>query len=180
MSWYFRVLKKYAVFAGRARRKEYWIYNLINLLILVVLDIADPAKQSPTTSLGPLAAVYVLATFLPSLGVLVRRLHDTGRSGVWVLLGLVPIIGSLIVLVFTIQDSEPGQNQYGANPKMPNPITSAGSVTPAEYSSQTMRSMAAAMPASPPSTQQVVAYCAHCGMPLAAANTACATCGNPT
>ena len=108
MKWYFAVLQKYIVFEGRARRQEYWMFMLVNFIISLVLA---------AVSLGVLETVYGLAIFLPSLGVSFRRLHDTGRSGLWLLLGLIPIIGALVLLYFFIQDSEPGTNQYGPNPK---------------------------------------------------------------
>jgi uncharacterized membrane protein YhaH (DUF805 family) len=118
MHWYFDGLKRYAVFSGRARRKEYWFYQLFNCLFvgaLLVVDAMTRMKGKP--SLGLLSGLYVLATLLPSLGVLVRRLHDTNRSAWWILIGFIPLIGPLIMLVFTLQDSEPSANQYGPNPK---------------------------------------------------------------
>lgn len=116
MEWYLAVLKKYVEFTGRASRKEYWMFVLFNVIISVALSIlgmlvAGQNGQSALTSL------YSLAVFLPSLGVTVRRLHDTGRSGWWILIGLVPLVGWLILLYFTIQDSHPGTNEYGPNPK---------------------------------------------------------------
>jgi len=108
MNWYLAVLKKYVVFSGRARRKEYWMFTLVNVIVLVLLAVLK---------LNALYGLYSLAVLLPSLAVLVRRLHDTGRSGWWFLIGLVPLIGGIILLVFRVQDSKPGENQYGANPK---------------------------------------------------------------
>lgn len=119
MNWYLEVLKKYAVFNGRARRKEYWYYTLFNLIISVVLAVIDSVTGgfSTTTGIGLLGGIYGLAVLIPSLAVLVRRLHDTERSGWWLLIALIPIIGPLVLLVFLVQDSKPGQNQYGENPK---------------------------------------------------------------
>jgi uncharacterized membrane protein YhaH (DUF805 family) len=120
MNWYFEVLKKYAVFSGRARRKEYWMFFLFNIIIALVLVFIDGATglaRGSGIGLGPLYGLYVLATLIPSIAVLVRRLHDTNRSGWWLFLSLVPLIGGIAILVFMCQDSQQGENQYGPNPK---------------------------------------------------------------
>lgn len=123
MEWYIKVLKNYAEFEGRARRKEYWMFTLINFLIVMGLQavLFSVAGMNPESSLGLLLSgilgIYSLGVFIPSLAVGVRRLHDTGRSGWWLLIGLVPVIGFIVLLVFLVQDSQPGSNQYGANPK---------------------------------------------------------------
>ena len=112
MSWFIEVLKKYAVFSGRARRKEYWMYTLFVVIIYAVLLGIGIAIKTPI-----IAIVFYIAILLPSLAVGVRRLHDTGRSGWWLLFGLVPLVGGITLLVFTCTDSKPGPNQYGPNPK---------------------------------------------------------------
>jgi uncharacterized membrane protein YhaH (DUF805 family) len=112
MDWYLGVLKKYAVFEGRARRKEYWMFVLFNLIVSVVLSILGRFA-----GLIVLSWIYSLALFIPSLAVSIRRLHDTNRSGWWILITLIPIIGAIILLVFLVQDSDPQENQYGSNPK---------------------------------------------------------------
>lgn len=112
MNWYIDVLKKYAVFNGRARRQEYWMFFLFNFIIAVLLGVIDAVL-----GIGFLSTLYALAVLLPSLGVAIRRLHDTGRSGWWVLISLIPLIGFIILIVFFVQDSQPGTNEYGANPK---------------------------------------------------------------
>jgi len=119
MNYYLEVLKKYAVFDGRARRKEYWFFTLFNLIAMIVLGVIDSVTGSfnPTVGLGLLSGLYVLAVLLPGIGVSIRRLHDTNRSGWWILISLIPIIGPIVLLVFLVLDSHPGQNQYGANPK---------------------------------------------------------------
>ena len=109
MRWYLEALRKYAVFSGRARRQEYWMFVLINLVITVVL--------SRLGSLAVLSGIYALGMILPSLAVGVRRLHDTGRSGSWLLIVLVPVVGGLVLLYFNVLDSQAGENQYGPNPK---------------------------------------------------------------
>ncbi|UCQ26610.1 DUF805 domain-containing protein [Edwardsiella tarda] len=119
MSWYLEVLKKYAVFNGRARRQEYWNFALFNLIISITLAVIDivTGNFSQEVGIGLLGGIYALVLFIPSIAVLVRRLHDIGRSGWWFLIILVPLIGAIVLLVFTVQDSKPGQNQYGVNPK---------------------------------------------------------------
>ena len=145
MHWYLEVLRKYAEFSGRARRSEYWFFALFNILISIGLGIIDVAIIGPvgnltmpmgsgmggmggmggTSGMGTppmmgislLTSLYNLAVLVPSIAVAVRRMHDTGRSGWWVLIVFVPIIGGIIFLIFALQDSEPSSNQYGANPK---------------------------------------------------------------
>ena len=113
MKWYLDVLKKYAVFSGRARRKEFWMFTLINFIIIVVLSVIDGLVGSP----GIICLIYNLAVLIPCIAVTFRRLHDTGRTGWWILISLIPLIGAIVLLVFTVQDSKPGENQYGPNPK---------------------------------------------------------------
>jgi uncharacterized membrane protein YhaH (DUF805 family) len=120
MNWFMDVLRnKYATFEGRARRKEYWFYVLFYVLVFCVLAFVDGliGTFSEEAGLGLISGLFVLATLVPSLAVTVRRLHDTDRSGWWVLIGLIPIAGDLVLLVFTVMDSQPGANQYGPNPK---------------------------------------------------------------
>ncbi|WP_404954173.1 DUF805 domain-containing protein [Streptomyces sp. 147326] len=113
MNYYVDVLKKYTVFSGRARRQEYWMFFLFNVAALIVVSILDAViGTSPW-----LYALYALGTFLPNLAVTVRRLHDTDKSGWWVLISFVPLVGFiwLIVLLATGGNDQP--NQYGVNPK---------------------------------------------------------------
>lgn len=119
MNWYLAVWKKFADFSGRARRKEYWLFVLFNLLVTVVLMFADNALGlfSQDVGLGLLSGLYSLAVLIPSLSVAVRRLHDTGRSGWWILIGLVPCIGGLVLLVLLLLGGVPGDNAYGPNPR---------------------------------------------------------------
>ncbi|NHM32312.1 DUF805 domain-containing protein [Neobacillus terrae] len=118
MDWYLRVLKNYVGFQGRARRKEYWMFYLFNAIISLILYIV----QSVADLSSLLTTLYSIAVFLPSLAVTVRRLHDTGRSGWWILIGLVPFAGAIVLLVFACLDSYPNENQYGQNPKLNEPI----------------------------------------------------------
>ena len=118
MNWYLTVLKKYAVFEGRARRKEYWSFYLINTLILIVFVAIAGANRGKIINPGNvLIVLYLLALFIPSIAVTVRRLHDVGRSGWWIFISFVPFVGGIILLVFTFMDSQPNANQYGSNPK---------------------------------------------------------------
>ena len=118
MKWYIEVMRKYAVFSGRARRQEYWMFVLSNVIIVVFLGIIDGMADSDSEgSRSTLTTLYVLATLIPFLAVGVRRLHDTGRSGWWMLIGVIPIIGAIVLLIFIIQDSQLMDNQYGPNPK---------------------------------------------------------------
>lgn len=119
MNWYLSVLRQYAVFKGRARRKEYWFFNLFNVIVSLTLTVVDYQTGSlyPELGIGLLSGIYSLAVLIPSLAVTVRRLHDTDRSGWWILIGLIPVIGAIVLLVFMLLDSKPGDNQYGPNPK---------------------------------------------------------------
>ena len=119
MSWYMEALRKYAVFAGRAQRKEYWFFVLINLIIGCVLGAVDAVAgtHSKNYAIGLFDGLYSLAVLIPSFAVTVRRLHDTGRSGWWLLIGIIPLLGAIVVIVWLAQDSNPGINKYGPNPK---------------------------------------------------------------
>lgn len=125
MQWYMKVLRQYADFNGRARRKEFWMFTLINFLIVMALEVVmfivggmDPESSLAMVVMG-LLGIYLLAVFIPSLAVSVRRLHDTNRSGWWLLIQLVPFIGIIVLIVFWVQDGDAGTNQYGENPKGP-------------------------------------------------------------
>lgn len=119
MSWYIAVLKKYVTFDGRARRKEYWMFALFNLIFALVAMILDNVLglANENTGYGILYTLYGLAVLLPGLAVAVRRLHDIGKSGWWLFIALIPLIGAIWLLVLTVTDSQPGDNQYGPNPK---------------------------------------------------------------
>lgn len=113
MEWYLAVLKNYAGFSGRARRQEYWMFVLFNAIISIVLMTLEGLLGL----YGVLGGLYSLAVFIPSIAVSIRRLHDTGRSGWWMLIGFVPLLGAIVLLIFFIQDSMQGSNQYGLSPK---------------------------------------------------------------
>ncbi len=118
MNWYLEALRKYAVFNGRAQRAEYWYFYLFNILISIGLAlIVGLTGRVAYTDQSVLANLYTLAVLLPSIAVAVRRLHDTGRTGWWLFIAFIPLIGAIVLLVFTVQDSQPGENDYGPNPQ---------------------------------------------------------------
>jgi len=120
MSYFLDALAKYAVFTGRSRRSQYWFFVLFTFLIGVALFAAGmyvaKITGGPPTLAEYLLDFFSLLIFLPSLAVSVRRLHDIGMNGWWVLLNLVPLVG-LVLLVLFCQDSQAGNNRYGPNPK---------------------------------------------------------------
>ena len=115
------VLKRYAQFSGRSRRKEYWMFTLINVIIsLAIYAVSFATLSHSTMTSGILVVVffiYSLLVLVPGLAVAVRRLHDIGKSGWMLLIGLIPIVGGIILLVWAVSDSQPGDNLYGPNPK---------------------------------------------------------------
>ena len=118
MKWYLHTLRKYAVFAGRARRREYWMFELWSLVITAVLIFIDfRASESGHPERAVLIGVYVLATALPSLAGLVRRLHDTNHSGWAFFLGVIPLVGQFVLLRYLAKEGDPGPNRFGPNPK---------------------------------------------------------------
>ncbi|MCM2589127.1 DUF805 domain-containing protein [Rossellomorea marisflavi] len=122
MSWFLKGLKQYADFSGRARRQEYWMYMLFYSIFGIILygvTVIGMAMQSEGIILLGMGIyiLYTLALLVPTLAITVRRLHDTGRSGFWYFIGFVPLVGGIILLVFSCLDSENGNNQWGSNPK---------------------------------------------------------------
>ena len=119
------VKNKYVDFNGRATRSEYWYFVLFSVLISIVLSLIDTFAINPFLDMTPeeaarggiLIGIFTLAILLPHIGIAVRRLHDTGKSGWWYFIALIPIIGALILLFFFVTDSQTGENAYGANPK---------------------------------------------------------------
>ncbi|MFQ1875362.1 DUF805 domain-containing protein [Aeromonas veronii] len=128
MNWYISVLKQYAVFSGRARRTEYWMFVLCNVIVMLLLGMVDKLIGGDKEFIS---GIYSLAVLLPSLAVAVRRLHDTDRSGWWLLLvlvpiigilvptigTLVPIIGTLVLIYFMVCNGQQGPNRFGDDPK---------------------------------------------------------------
>jgi len=147
MEWMLMPLRRYADFSGRPRRKEYWMFALLNLIIYTVLYVLMLAAMGPTLAEGMMQAeagmepvqpsagmmaglgivgiilmVYALAVFIPSLAVMVRRFHDQDKSGWFVLLALIPFIGGIVLLVFMCLDGTRGDNRFGPDPKMADHI----------------------------------------------------------
>lgn len=110
---YLEAFRKYATFSGRARRSEYWYFYLFNFLAYIALGILTDAIPGGEALVG----LYILASIIPSFAVSVRRLHDTGKSGLLLLIALIPFLGFLLLLIFLVEDSTPGENKYGPNPK---------------------------------------------------------------
>lgn len=109
---------RYADFSGRGRRRELWLFTLVLLLATVAFAVLDSLLFGTSwDGYGPLSIALTLATFVPSLSATVRRLHDTGRSGWYALLVLVPLLGWIVLLVLAAQDGSPGHNAYGPDPK---------------------------------------------------------------
>lgn len=142
MEWATLPFKKYAEFTGRSRRKEYWMYVLLLIVVGIVIGVVERALGLAALigPYGPITALFMLATLVPSLAVGVRRLHDTNRSGWWLLIGYGPfivsmcltllgslslamivsviaLIGFIVLLVFMVLEGTRGPNQYGADPK---------------------------------------------------------------
>lgn len=127
MEWMLLPLKRYADFNGRSRRKEYWMFVLLQVIVLLVLGVMfaiAAAVMGSDKGPGPLAwlvgavmALVALALIVPSIAVSVRRFHDQGKSGWFYLISLVPYVGGLVVLVFMCLEGTPGPNEYGEDPK---------------------------------------------------------------
>lgn len=129
MEWMLMPLRRYADFSGRSRRKEYWMFALFNVIVMIGIGIigavlggftpGDSGEMSFSSGLMlGLIGIYSLAILVPALAVQVRRFHDQNKSGWFVLLGFIPYIGGLIVLVFMCLDGNKGENRFGSDPKM--------------------------------------------------------------
>lgn len=119
MNWYLKALKQYADFKGRARRKEYWMFILFNIIFAFLAALIDNIVGTaiPELGYGIFYGIYALAVLIPSLAVIVRRLHDVGKSGWMYFIVLIPIIGAIWFIILMVKDSEPGSNKWGDNPK---------------------------------------------------------------
>ena len=126
MNWYLKCLKQYADFRGRARRKEYWMFTLFNVIFSIVFSSLDVmlGLTSSQIGLGVLSGLYSLFVLIPGLAVCVRRLHDIGKSGWNYLFILIPIFGSVLLFVWFVKEGERGSNSWGEDPKQveSNPI----------------------------------------------------------
>tara|TARA_B100000768_G_scaffold112794_1_gene104442 strand:+ start:96 stop:467 length:372 start_codon:yes stop_codon:yes gene_type:complete len=119
MNWYLKALNQYADFNGRARRKEYWMFFLFNMVFAALASLIDIAAGTANLDSGSglFQGIYSLAVLIPGLAVGVRRLHDVGKSGWMLLIALIPIIGAIWLLVLMVTDSKEGTNKWGENPK---------------------------------------------------------------
>lgn len=118
MNWYLKVLNQYADFSGRARRQEYWMFTLFNMIFAVLAIVLDNMLGVAIAGLyGPIYGLYVLALLIPGLAVGVRRLHDVGKSGWMLLIALIPLVGAIWLFVLLCTDSQQGENKWGQSPK---------------------------------------------------------------
>ena len=117
MEWYIKVLKQYADFSGRARRKEYWMFTLFNIIMMFVLMFVIMMVKGSPAMLALATIAYSLYIIIPSIAVVVRRLHDIGKSGWWYFIVLVPLVGGILLIVWLCTDSQADENNWGANPK---------------------------------------------------------------
>ena len=182
MDWYLMVWRKYAEFGGRSRRKEYWMFVLFNALALLVLVAIGGAGIAMSEDYGGILFVplglYVLAALIPSLAVLVRRFHDTGKSGwlllLFIVLGMIPIVGiivAIVQLVFLCTDSDPGVNQYGPNPKFPEQAVGVFAGNP-DFST-----LGLSPQPQPPTGEIGSGFCKSCGARMDGGATFCSKCG---
>jgi uncharacterized membrane protein YhaH (DUF805 family) len=119
MEWATLPLKRYAEFTGRSRRKEYWMFFLLCMVVGLVLGFVEGmlGLTGMIGPYGPLSALFLLAIIVPSIAVGIRRLHDTDRSGWWILIAFVPLVGGIVLLVFYVLEGTRGPNEYGPDPK---------------------------------------------------------------
>ncbi|HEU0097909.1 MAG TPA: DUF805 domain-containing protein [Allosphingosinicella sp.] len=119
MEWATLPLKRYAEFSGRSRRKEYWMFFLLCMVVALVIGFVEGmlGLNNMVGPYGPLSTLFMLAILVPSIAVGIRRLHDTGRSGWWILIALVPLVGGIVLLVFYVLEGVRGPNEYGPDPK---------------------------------------------------------------
>lgn len=116
MTWYLAVLKRYGGFDDRAHRTEFWMFMLWGAVVSIALVILDAVIGTENEYGGLLSGIYAIATIVPSLAVGARRLHDIGRSGWWQLIGLIPLIGLIVLIVWWARDGEAARNEWGGNP----------------------------------------------------------------
>ena len=169
MHWYLTVLKKYAVFSGRARRKEYWMFFLFNILVGFALGLVEGILGvAPESKESVLAGIYTLAILIPAIAVGVRRMHDTDHSGWWLLF---PVVN----LVFAVSEGQKGDNRFGPDPKAtpPEQVVVASAPGAADVPEQIMTEAAGQIPNTfctrcGARFPEVAAYCPKCGAPRTA------------
>jgi uncharacterized membrane protein YhaH (DUF805 family) len=181
MDWYLMVWRKYAEFNGRSRRKEYWMFVLFNLLAALVLAALGGIGLAISEDYGGVLFIpfglYILAVIIPGLAVQVRRLHDSGKSG-WLLLlffvlGFIPIVGfiaTVVQIVLMCIDSDPGDNEYGPNPK-------AAELAGMAAGNAGFTSMGLGVPPQPVTGTSNYGVCGNCGTAFKDATPFCSHCG---
>lgn len=187
MDWYLAVLRKYAVFEGRARRKEYWMFTLFNaifgfipVLIMQIMSVSIAMSDSFAPlfwimAMGAVSFIYCLAVFVPTMAVSVRRLHDIGKSGWYMFIVLIPIIGPIWYLVLLCIDSDPGQNKYGPNPKQNEYENPAYNNVNTVYPPQPQMTSSQASMAN--TSSRDFKFCPQCGTRNKIKNAFCSQCG---
>lgn len=202
------VFSKYAVFQGRARRAEYWKFFLFNTLLTAVLGAlaAFLSVNTPEAAgvVGVIMSLYSLACLLPGLALCCRRMHDVNKPGAYILFGLLPVIGTILLIVWAIQDGDPGPNRYGPDPKGRNVYSGGYDAAPARTKrcphcssvidadaafctacgkdTRTPKAAPAAPKAAPAAAAASPAYknCLNCGAKMSRAGAVCPACGkNP-
>ncbi len=116
MDWYIKVIQNYTNFKGRARRKEFWMFYLYNLIIAAVISGID-SLLGFRFGLGYLTLIYFIFLLVPYIALCVRRLHDIGKKGTWLFVGFIPLVGAIWLLVFMVTEGQAFTNEYGPNPK---------------------------------------------------------------
>ena len=121
VQWMIEPLRKYATFEGRARRKEYWWFYLFSFILVLIGGVIDnvifgPDALADSSGLGPVSGLAILALLLPTLAAGVRRLHDGDRSGWWLLVAFLPLVGALLLLFWYCSRGTIGPNRFGADP----------------------------------------------------------------
>ena len=171
--------QKYATFSGRARRSEYWFWALFTGLVGLVVAWIEGSDN------GWLSGIVSIAFLIPNLAVGVRRMHDVGRSGWYLLMSLIPLVGWIFVLVACCKDSVPGTNEYGENPKgQGNPVyASQPYAAPAEpsYGTQAQEAVFTEVKEEEPinsSAATTTGFCPYCDTPITVGQRFCTGCGH--
>lgn len=127
MQWYVRAFRRYGVFSGRAYRQELWLFILWSMVFSLLLSIIDRAADlividDDPFQIGICQLVYLIVTFVPTIALTCRRLHDTGRSGWWQVISVIPIVGLIVMIVWFATPGTTGPNQYGPDPRIDDPL----------------------------------------------------------
>ena len=169
MKWYLRALRKYAVFSGRARRKEFWMFVLFDIIFSFGTLLLVGLNNDDEGVFVLIFVVYTLAMILPGLAVSVRRLHDVGQSGWMILVALIPVIGYIWLFILLVMDSDKGANEYGDNPKGIEKDTIEINNPAQTFQSRNNFST--------PPIPVIPAVCPHCKSPNTKGLTKCEWCG---